>query len=45
MVDSSSFAEGRNIVGLSVGAQLGDYRLEELLEQREAGQVFLAIRH
>jgi len=42
MVDSSSFAEGRNIVGLSVGAQLGDYRLEELLEKREAGQVFLA---
>src|SRR6266852_2338036 len=42
MVDSSSFAEGRNIVGPLVGAHLGDYRLEQLLEDSEAGEVFLA---
>src|SRR5712691_9313191 len=42
MVDPSSFAEGRNIAGLSVGAPLGDYRLEQLLENSEAGQIFLA---
>ena len=44
MVDSSSAAGGRNKVGLQAGSALGEYRLEELLETGEAGQVFLA-RH
>src|ERR1700719_557120 len=44
MVDSSSSAKGSNKVGLQAGSALGDYRLEELLETGEAGQVFLA-RH
>ena len=42
MVDSSSSAGGRNKVELHTGSVLGDYRLEELLETGEAGQVFLA---
>ena len=42
MVDSSLPAEGRNKVELHSGSVLGDYRLAELLETGEAGQVFLA---
>src|SRR5260370_2470535 len=42
MVDSSFPAEGHNNLGLQAGSVLGDYRLEELLEKREAGEVFLA---
>lgn len=42
MVDSSSAAGGRNKVEFQAGSALGDYRLEELLETGEAGQVFLA---
>src|SRR5712691_1930178 len=42
MVDSSFPAEGHNNVGLQAGSVLGDYSLEQLLENNEAGQVFLA---
>lgn len=42
MVDSSLPAEGRNKVEIHSGSVLGDYRLKELLETSEAGQVFLA---
>jgi serine/threonine-protein kinase len=34
--------QGRKTVEISIGSVLGDYRLEELLETGEAGQVFLA---
>ncbi|HEU0003451.1 MAG TPA: protein kinase, partial [Ktedonobacteraceae bacterium] len=44
MVDSSLPAEGRNKVELHSGSVVGEYRLEELIETGEAGQVFLA-RH
>lgn len=42
MVDSSSAAGGRNKVELRAGSTLGDYRLEELFEAGEGGQVFRA---
>src|SRR5581483_10790251 len=42
MVDSSLPAERRNKVELHSGSVLGDYRLKELLDTGEAGQVFQA---
>ena len=42
MVDSSFPAQERNKAGMQAGSALGEYRLEKLLEESEAGQVFLA---